>query len=109
MISTALLEQPTPETQQARHAATEVDNIGAVENPSFGDPSCVFQQHVPDFVENYDSFAELFGASGTSSFWEFPSQDMDVALNAQADLFNGDMMNLITSVDQGNVWLMQQE
>ena len=109
MISTALLEQSTHETQQTRHMETQADSICAVENASFGEPSCVFQQHVPDFLENYDSFAELFGASGISSFWEFPSQDMDMALHTDTGLFNDDITHLFPSVDQRNDWLMQQE
>ena len=64
---------------------------------------------MPDFVENYDSFAELFGASGTSSFWEFPSQEIDMALHTEIGLFNDDTTHLIPSLDQGNGWLMQQE
>lgn len=61
------------------------------------------------FLENYDSFAELFGASGISSFWEFPSQDMDMALRTDTGLFNDDIKHLFPSVDQRNDWLMQQE
>lgn len=109
MISTVLLEQSTNETQQARHTNTQVDSICAIEKSTFGDPSCIFQQHVPDFVENYDSFAELFGASGTSSFWEFPSQEIDMALHTETGLFNDDTTHLIPSLDRGNGWLMQQE
>ena len=109
MISTVLLEQSTHETQQARHTDTQVDSIFAAESSSFGNPSCVYEQYVPDFVENYDSFGELFGACGTSSFWDFPSQDMDMALHTEAGLFNDDMTHLDPSVDQRHDWLMQQE
>lgn len=109
IISTALLEQPNIETQQVRHTETWGDSGCAVENSTLGDPSCVFQQYVPDFLENYDSFAELFGASGTSSFWEYPSQDMDMAVHTEFGLFNDDMTHPIPSLDQCNDWLMQQQ
>lgn len=108
MISTALLEQSTHETQQARHTETQIDSTRADENLSFDDPY-VFQEHMPDFMENYDSFAELFGANGTSSFWEFPPQDMDMALGTGNDFFNDDMTTHNTSLNQGNGWLMQNQ
>jgi hypothetical protein len=111
LISTALLSAHTEhaQIQQTSDAGTQAGSIRAVENSSFGDPSCVVQQHVPDFLESYDSFAEFFGASGTSSFWEFPSYDMDMALHTGTGFFDDDVTYQIPSADQGNGWTMQQE
>ncbi|GAB7328572.1 hypothetical protein MBLNU13_g00523t1 [Cladosporium sp. NU13] len=113
MISTALLstsmEQSLHQAQEPSHTETQVDSIRGAEHLSFGDPSDAFQEHVPDFMDNYDSFAELFSTSGTSSFWEFPSQDMDMALCTEADFFNDDSTAHNTSTDQGNGWLMQSQ
>jgi hypothetical protein len=113
MISTALLSAPMEpalqQIQQASHAETQAGSICAIEDSSSGGPSCMSQQYVPDFLESYDSCAELFGASGTSSFWGFPSYDMDMALHTETGFFNDDMTYHITSADQENGWTMQQE
>lgn len=113
MISTALLSAPMEaalqQNQQASHAETQAGSICAIEELSSGDPSCMSQQNVPDFLESYDSFAELFGASGTSSFWEFSSYDMDMALYTETGFINDDITYHIPSADQGNGWTMQQE
>jgi len=111
MISTALLSVPTEQAlyqnQQASHTDTRAGSIRAVGDSSFGDPSCTLQQHVPDFMDSYDSFAELFGASVASSFWEFPLQDMDMTLQTEAGFFNENMTFGGTFADQGNGWSMQ--
>jgi hypothetical protein len=110
MISTALLSAPTEQalyqTQQASQTGTQADSVRAAEGSLLDEPFCFFQQQVPDFVGNYDSFTELFCASGTSSFWDFPSQDMDMALHAEAGFFNEDMTFHNNSADQGHGWSM---
>ena len=110
MVSTALLSAPMEQalhrTQQASHAETQAGGIREVEGSYFVDPSCIPQQHVPDLIESYDSFAELFGASGPSSFWEFPSCDMDMALDTETGFFNDNMTYQIPSANQGNGWSM---
>lgn len=110
MVSTALLsapaEQSLHQTQRPSHTEIEANSIRGAEHSAFGDPACLSQPPVPDFMESYDSFAELFGTSGTSSFWEFPYQDMNMTLNTEAGFFNDDMTFHNTSADQVNGWSM---
>jgi hypothetical protein len=104
MVSTALLSAPMEQSlcqvNQPTGTETQADSIHGFEHSTFDNPTCLFQQHLPDFVEGCDSFAELFGASGSSLFWEFPSQDMDMTLHTEPGFFNGDMAFHDTSVDQ---------
>lgn len=108
MISTALLSAPVDAsggvTQHSGHMGTQADSISGIDGPSFGELSAVPQEQVPQFMETCDSFTELFAPNGTSSFWEFPSQDMDLDLLAQLGCSNDDMTFHFPPAGQGSGW-----
>jgi len=108
VVSTTLLSAPVDfpdnQTEHAGHVAAQASSIPGVNDMSFGCPPSTFPEQSPDLMENYDSFTELFGASGTSSFWEFSNQDMDMALDAGTGFPNGDIVFNIASAEQGNIW-----
>lgn len=60
-----------------------VVNAGDELDASHGQPSAILDEQALQFLETYDSFSELFGTNGTSSFWDFSTQDINMDANAQ--------------------------
>lgn len=67
---------------------SSANNASEELNASFGQPSAMLDEEASQFLRTYDSFAELFGTNGSSSFWDFSAQDVSMDANSQFGFFD---------------------
>lgn len=107
IISTTLMSVPadiTANGSRPNDARVPTNTVDEASNTSFAPPSTVLQEHASQFLETYDSFAELFGTNGATSFWDFSSQDVNMDANAQFGFFDMDTSLDFAPSNQVNNW-----
>lgn len=107
IISTTLMSvtgDMSANEAQSNGARVTSNTNGEASNTLFAPPSAVLEEHASQFLETYDSFAELFGTNGATSFWDFSSQEVNMNANGQFGFLDIDTSISFAPSDQLTNW-----